>query len=196
MRRRLVAAQLSKLRGGDISVLDSGCGNGALGPVFHQSLKVSTLDGADFVPKSLEIAKNDFEYSSVYLTNVMSIDQAIDGKRYDLVNSCEVILYIAPDKYRQFFRAHRRCIDDGGHFLLTFPNLRSFYRKILKPNANFRYNFLPEEVLEALSESEFNVISILGADIFGAVQINLNKSLAPSLMRSLSYEISILCEAC
>jgi dTDP-4-amino-4,6-dideoxygalactose transaminase/predicted TPR repeat methyltransferase len=195
MRRRLVAAQLCNLPGGDVSVLDSGCGNGALGPVFYQSLKVAALVGADFVPKSLEIAKDQFGYTTTHLTNVMSIDQAVDGKQFDLVNSCEVILYIPPDKYRQFFRTHRRCVADGRHFLLTFPNLRSIYRMILRPNANFRYNFSPNEVLEALSESGFKVVSIMGSDILGAVQINLNKTLAPSLKRSFSYEISILCEA-
>ena len=195
MRRRLVAAQLKKLPGGDIFVLDSGCGNGALGPVFHQSLKVASLVGADFVPKSLEIAKSDFGYSQTCLTNVMSIDQAVDGKKYDLVNSCEVILYIPPDKYRQFFRAHRHCVADKCYFLLTFPNLRSVYRKILKPNANFRYNFSPDEVIEAISESGFKVISTLGSDIFGAFRFEIDKDLAPSLKRSIAYEISILCEA-
>ena len=195
MRRRRVAAQLKKLPGGDISVLDSGCGNGALGPVFHQSLKVTTLVGADFVPKSLEIAKSEFGYSKTCLTNVMSIDRAVDGKQYDLVNSCEVILYIPPDKYRQFFRAHRHCVADQCYFLLTFPNLRSIYRMILKPNANFRYNFSPDEVREVLSESGFKVVSIMGSDIFGAVQFNLNETLTPSLKRLFCYEISILCEA-
>ena len=80
------------------------CGNGVLGPVFRKFLKIACLDGADFVPKSLDIAKADFGYSRTYLTNVMSIDAALDGKQYDLVNSSEVIPYISPEKYLHFFK--------------------------------------------------------------------------------------------
>ena len=129
-----------------------GCGNGALGPVFCKLLKIACLDGADFVPESLEIAKADFGYSRTYLTNVMSIDAALDGKQYDLVNSSEVIPYIPPEKYLHFFRVHRRCVSDGHHFLLTFPNLHSIFSLFSKSNSVLRYNFSPNEVLEALDE--------------------------------------------
>jgi dTDP-4-amino-4,6-dideoxygalactose transaminase len=195
IRQKLIAEQLKKLPGGDISVLDSGCGNGVLGPVFQKFLKIACLDGADFVPKSLEIAKAEFGYSRTYLTNVMSIDAALDGKQYDLVNSSEVIPYIPPDKYSHFFRVHRRCVSDGRHFLLTFPNLHSIFSLFSKSNSSLRYNFSPNEVLEALSESGFKVVSIMGSDRVGAVRFHLNRTLAPSLKRSFSYEISILCEA-
>jgi predicted TPR repeat methyltransferase len=195
IRQKLIAEQLKKLPGGNISVLDSGCGNGVLGPVFRKFLKIACLDGADFVPKSLEIAKADFEYSRTYLTNVMSIDAALDGKQYDLVNSSEVIPYIPPDKYLHFFKVHRRCVSDGRHFLLTFPNLHSIFSLFSKSNSSLRYNFSPNEVLEALSESGFKVVSIMGSDRVGAVRFHLNRTLAPSLKRSFSYEISILCEA-
>lgn len=151
---------------------------------------------ADFVPKSLEIAKSEFGYTRTSLTNVVAIDEAVDGKKYDLVNSCEVLLYIPPDKYQQFFDAHRRCVADGRYFLLTFPNLRSVYRKVLKPNENFRYNFSPDEVIDAISESGFKVISALGSDIVGAFHFKLDERLSPSAKRWLSYEISVLYEAC
>jgi dTDP-4-amino-4,6-dideoxygalactose transaminase len=196
VRQRLLSEQLKKLPGGDISVLDSGCGNGALGPVFHKNLKVACLDGADFIPRSLEIAKSDFGYSRTHLTNVMSIDAALDGRQYDLVNSSGVISYIPPDKHLHFFKVHRRCVSDGRHFLLTLPNLHSVYRRFYKSDFDLGYNLSPDVVLDALSESGFKVVSIVGSDIFGAVRLQLNKTLASSLKRSISHEISILCEAC
>jgi dTDP-4-amino-4,6-dideoxygalactose transaminase/predicted RNA methylase len=196
VRRRLISDQIKKLPGGDVSVLDSGCGNGALGPVFRSCLKIASLDGADFVSKSLEIAKTDFGYSRTYLTNVTSINAAIEEKRYDLVNCSDVITFIPPDKYPHFFSVHRRCVADGRHFLLTFPNTHSVYRRIAKSNSGLGYNFSYDEVLEALRTSGFKVTSIIGSDIFGLIRFNLNNSPAESLKRFLSCEISILCEAC
>jgi SAM-dependent methyltransferase len=196
VRRRLISDQIKKLPGGDISVLDSGCGNGALGPVFRNHLKVASLDGADFVPKSLEFAKADSGYSRTYLTNVTSIDGAVEEKQYDLVNCSNVIAYIPSDKHPHFFSVHRRCVADGRYFLLTFPNTHSVYRRIANSNSDLGYNFSYDEVLETLRASGFKLTSIVGSDIFGLMRFNLNNSPAESLKRFLSCEISILCEAC
>jgi dTDP-4-amino-4,6-dideoxygalactose transaminase/2-polyprenyl-3-methyl-5-hydroxy-6-metoxy-1,4-benzoquinol methylase len=196
LREKLIADQLRQLPGGDISVLDSGCGNGALGPVFRKSLKVACLDGVDFVTKSLEIAKAKLGYSRTYLANVVSIDAAIEEKQYDLVNSCDVIPYIPPEKYSHFFRSHRRCVSDGRHFLLSLPNLQSVYKLLLNSNSTLRYNYSLDEVLTAVTDAGFRPVSITGSDLLGASRLNLGVNLKPSVRRYFSCEISILCEAC
>lgn len=194
MRKKLLKYQLRKIPGRALSVLDSGCGNGVLGPLLRETLEPAALDGADFVSESLRIAENQYGYTTTFLTNVLSINTVIGRKKYDFVNSCEVVLYIPPDQYRNFFDAHRRCLTDGGYFLLTLPNLKSVYRLFLTPDSNFRYLFSPEDVLKDLTKTGFDVVSVAGIDLFGIIPFELSRDLRPSFRRRVSFEISILCK--
>ncbi len=195
LRKKLLALQLDKLPKRSLSVLDSGCGNGSLGPFLREHLKIGGLDGADFVGESLQIAHERFKYSQTYLTNVMAIDTAAAGKKYDFVNSSDVLQYIPPDEYERFFGAHRNCLLPGGHLLLTLPNLKTIYTLAPKSKRTFEYDFSPDDVLSAISDSGFKILSIMGSDIFGMARFDLVQGILGSVKRLFSGELSVLCEA-
>jgi dTDP-4-amino-4,6-dideoxygalactose transaminase/SAM-dependent methyltransferase len=193
--RRLIGFQLDKLPKDSLSVLDSGCGNGVMAPLFREHLKIGRLDGVDFVEDALQIANEQYKYTRTFQSNVMSLDTAVAGKKYDFINSSEVIPYVSPDNFPKFLQAHRNCLRDGGHLLLTFPNLQSVCRAASRGDSSLPFNFSPDDVIEAIAKSGFRAVSAVGSGAIGATRFNLSNNLSGGIKKKLSCEISVLCEA-
>ncbi len=173
MRKKIIEYMLSEIKTPIFSFLDAGCGNGMFyEAVIRPSLKeLERADGIDFVEEAAEQAKKYMD--DVRIGNILEMGRQFE-KRYDLVNSLEVFQYIAPDKRRLFFKVHFERINRGGYFLLTVPNLASFYRKIFKLRPeHFPYTCTAEDVLAASESFNAYLLRYCGIDIFQRIfQIN------------------------
>jgi dTDP-4-amino-4,6-dideoxygalactose transaminase/SAM-dependent methyltransferase len=195
VRRRLLARQLEKLPKESLMVLDSGCGNGVTGPVFREHIKTGCLDGVDLNGDALQIAHEQYGYTRTFVSNAMSLYTAVAGKKYDFVNSSGVIAYVAPDQFENFLRAHRNCLVEGGHFLLTFSNPRSLWRKASQRTIDLPFEFSADDVVAALDGAGLRILSAMGCDTFSATHFELSNNITSGMKNRLSREISILCEA-
>jgi predicted TPR repeat methyltransferase len=188
LRRILVDAMLRSIESPVHSLLDAGCGNGRLcADVIRPRLPALTrAHGIDFVESAVSEAAAVFDRA--ILGNVLELEALTSG-RYDLVNSTEVFLYIRPAEVGRFFAAHAAVLEPRGLFLLTVPNLRSVYRRILRPPADLFVNPLDAESIVAAAEGRgLRLVRCWGVDAAGLVYRR-----APRLVRDwLAYELSFL----
>ena len=168
-RRRLYKRVLrdvlpQSLRCSSVSFLDSGCGNGSMSVCFRENLQIHRLDGIDFVPEQAQCARDQFHYDEAKCGNVLDVDSAFSEK-YDIVNSAEVYLCIAPEHRKRFWAAHLSMISPGGRMILVVPNLRSLMRRF-RPHRNAYPSDLTVIREELALFLDYEIESISGVDLF------------------------------
>jgi predicted TPR repeat methyltransferase len=189
LRRKILQHKCQMIEGSHgVSLLDAGCGNGLIFDTVIRPVvkKIDFSMGVDFVPEVVESARPIFD--SIGCGDVLSLDRIIDRK-FDIVNSTEVFLYIQPSDRVLFFRQHIDAVCSGGYFLLTLPNLDSIYRKLIKPSPiYFPYHFNQSTVEEvAALTPNIELISASGIDVLGNIY-NLNSK----IKNLLSFELGFL----
>lgn len=163
----------------DLRILDIGCGNGATGYRLLETIKTrlgvgAEINGADFVENNLEIARARYGYSRVFhvdVTNRSILSEFLAGQKYDVLFCCEVLQYIDPDDYDEFFLSARAAIRDEGCFLLIVPNLigayKSMYRSLFpqRYKRQFKYRFGGLDVENALIRNRYSIHAKFGGSI-------------------------------
>lgn len=194
LKAKLVRRQLESLPipEAGLDMLDSGCGNGAFRAAFDRVVKVRRMDGVDLVPESARIAKSRYGYSAARSGNVLDLDTLMPAKSYDLVASCGVFLYIRKEHYARFFKAHARPLRDGGHLLMTMPNLHSLTRGLWAPRTDFPVRFHLAEVLEAMLPHGLLPVSLLGGDLLTRRVFRLPEDFHAAWRFRLSFTLSVL----
>jgi len=177
---------------GPLSLLDAGCGNGL---IYKNALKPSLPQihfstGVDFVQEVVDSARNQFD--STICGDVLELDKLVN-KKFNVVNSTEVFLYIKPSDREKFFNQHFESIidpvDGSGYFILTIPNLDSIYRKIFKADPIYFPHYFNQLTVEDIVSDmpHMELVSANGIDILG----NIYK-LDSSFKNLLSFELSFL----
>lgn len=105
----------SLIEGERLSVLDLGCGNGAL---THQLQQLGyEAEGLDASPELLEIAKQNWPELTFLLGDAVDFHSA---KRYDIVFSNAVLHWIDQEKQDDMLRCVNRALKLDGQFVFEF----------------------------------------------------------------------------
>jgi ubiquinone/menaquinone biosynthesis C-methylase UbiE len=109
--------------GGDLVVLDLGCGIGRVAQFVAPHCKV--LLAADISPRMLEIARERLAaHANVrYLRSEPSSLPGVEDGAVDLLYSVLVLQHVEREDAFLMLRDIRRVVRDGGVAYLTFPNL-------------------------------------------------------------------------
>ncbi|WP_337996684.1 class I SAM-dependent methyltransferase [Oleispirillum naphthae] len=174
-----------------LRILDCGCGNGFLGRHIRERLPVARMDGVDFTPELAELAAESGLYAEVRNGNVLDLGTLFPGE-YDLVNSCEVYHYIAPEERAAFWRAHLDRIAPDGRMLLVVPNFRSALRRVRR-RLPVGYYFDLDSIRESLAGfPEARIEAVFGIDLVLRRAWRLNAARKSPLGEFLSFELAVL----
>jgi predicted TPR repeat methyltransferase/predicted negative regulator of RcsB-dependent stress response len=99
-----------------LHVLDIGCGTGLVGDQFKQWAVGGRLDGIDFAPNMLEVARKRGIYDDLILGELEAFLSA-DGETYDLLVTADTIIYLS-DLTPIFAGAAKR-LRPGGQFIFS-----------------------------------------------------------------------------
>jgi ubiquinone/menaquinone biosynthesis C-methylase UbiE len=99
------------------TVLDVGCGNGALLSEICAQHPGVALTGADFSPEAIAQNRRRLPGMTFHLLDIER--ERLPEARFDLVTCCEVIEHVG-DR-RAAFANLAAMVQDGGHLLLTCP---------------------------------------------------------------------------
>ena len=175
-----------------VTFLDSGCGNGCLGPFFRSFLNITRLAGVDFVADACRIARTRFGYDETKTGDVLSLG-SLFTETFDVVNSCEVFLYIAPEKRPDFWRAHLARLKPGGVMIMLVPNLRCVWRKVKPISATFGYPFDLGVLLENVRQLEsVRLEHVCGVNLFTRTTFDFDASRRQPLKELLSFELALV----
>ena len=191
--RHVLATQLPPAaRDHAISVLDAGCGNGAMSDAFREQLQISRLVGVDYVPEACQIAERVYQYDRAVPGNVLELPKLV-GETFDLVNSCEVFLYIAPEQRGVFWKAHAAMLKPGGWMILLVPNLQSLFRKLKPINSGWGYPFTLDSIRQDLrGVPRLRLLSAAGVSLATGRTFDLPTDRAAPLKRLLAFEIALV----
>lgn len=127
--------------------IDLGCGDGLFLSHLRKRLAASALlEGAEASDYQQELAVNRTGLKIRKLD--LETDLPSLSERYDMIYSGEVIEHVVnPDK---FLKDVRRILCDGGHLVLTTPNLNSWLSRIMfllgLPPANYEFSSVNSSV--------------------------------------------------
>jgi predicted TPR repeat methyltransferase/predicted negative regulator of RcsB-dependent stress response len=99
-----------------LRVLDIGCGTGLVGDQFKQWTAGGRLDGIDFAPNMLELARKRAIYHNLILGELEQFLQK-DGETYELLVAADTIIYLS-DLTPIFTGAAKR-LSPGGQFIFS-----------------------------------------------------------------------------
>jgi len=177
LRKNIIKYMLNKINfNKSIDILDAGCGSGNIykDVIMPRFKEINYSLGVDFI-ENAAYSSNDL-FSDFKVGNVLELSK-ISTKKFDLVNSTEVFLYISESERSLFFNEHVNSLKNGGYFLLTVPNLESFYRKIFKPEKElFPYHFNHKDILLLSKRNDIELVATNGIDVFNNIY-TLNHSL-------------------
>ena len=184
----------SEARSRPVTILDSGCGNGTMSPAFRKHLQIIRLVGIDYVAEACRIAERIYYYDQTVLGNVLDLPSKI-SERFDVVNSCEVFLYIPPEQRLAFWQSHAAMLKPGGWMILLIPNIQCFFRKI-KPVSNaWGYSFNLDTVLADIQAFPWlRVLSISGISMITGRTFDLPVDGQATLKRITAFEIALVLE--
>jgi predicted TPR repeat methyltransferase len=100
--------------GGDLSVLDLGCGTGLVGPLVRDLC--TRLVGVDLSPKMIEMARRKGVYDELIVGDVLEPMKDADG-HYDAIVSADVFVYIG--NLERVFRSAWKALRSGGVFIFS-----------------------------------------------------------------------------
>ena len=124
-----------------LRVLDIGCGTGLVGDQFKQWTAGGRLDGIDFAPNMLEVARKRAIYHNLILGELEQFLQE-DGETYELLVAADTIIYLS-DLTPIFTGAAKR-LRPGGQFIFS---VEAEQRRRLGRNA--QTSFPPQRILFA-----------------------------------------------
>lgn len=114
--------------GANASILDLGCGDGALFYYLHKAFPNAVLNGIDGSEEGLKLAGRCLQEHSVNNVHLIKLDFDDLGsvaQQYDIIISLEVIEHLHDP--RDFLRNIARMLSAGGHVVLSTPiRLREF----------------------------------------------------------------------
>lgn len=108
-------------------VLDAGCGTGATLRFFHQRLRPAYLGGFDRDPLCLESAERKCPAADLYTADFGA--PIFTEPEFDLIVSCEVISYVAPEPRRAGLRSLAERLAPGGRLILHVPACPQLYSR-------------------------------------------------------------------
>lgn len=158
---RLVTERLE--RAGARSLIDIGCGDGALVHFLHDALPQLRVSGIDFDERPIAFAKL-LTPAAEFVAG--DIAKARWDQPFDAATLIEVIEHIPPAELAGFMRAVRRVVD--GRLILTVPHANM-------PVEPKHYQHFTFDSLRAVLEPEFEVEEMFGFDRKTSLKSTLQK---------------------
>jgi ubiquinone/menaquinone biosynthesis C-methylase UbiE len=107
--------------------MDIGCSDGELTYLIAKAVKANKIIGIDIDAEALKRAKA--KGIDTYLLDVDKDALPCTDDSVDFITALDIIEHlINPDN---LLREARRCLKKGGYFLITTPNMASWYNRIL-----------------------------------------------------------------
>ena len=183
-RVKLVKNMLLNIEKVEHKVLDAGCGNGLFfQDAIKNNLQMSKCDGIDLLEEAVNLSIN--KYDEIYCGSTVELSKYFKTK-YTFISSMEIFTYISPKDRKKFFSEHIDLLEKDGYFLLTVTNLKSIYRKVIKPEPLlFPYYFDKKLILEEIKQFDVDLVAVKGVDIFNF--IHDSSSLSDFFMYELSF---------
>lgn len=141
---------------GSQRVLDLGCGNGNFLKKLSSRIPEAKFYGVDYIPKAIEIAKDNFKSGSFIVGDVQQ-DTLYPKGSFDTVVSLDVISSI-PD-IKSCLKALHSWLKKDGIFIFSTPSGKEYYHKsdeIIDYSNRFEY----EEIDTLLQEQGFKRLEL------------------------------------
>jgi len=107
-------------------ILDVGCGDGNFSVLLKEACNAKEVYGIEISEKGVELARKNGV--KVFQLDIDEEDFPFENNYFDAIFAGSVIEYLFdPD---HFLEEVRRVLKDKGLFVITFPNLASFYNRI------------------------------------------------------------------
>jgi len=108
------------LRSGS-SVLELGCGIGALTTLIARTVTRGTVEAADLSPASVEAARRALAGTRVRFVTADVVTYRPPAVRWDLITLFDVIEHIPEERHETLFRNLAAIMDDGTRLLINVP---------------------------------------------------------------------------
>ena len=121
--RRLVAQWFPKDR--NSSIVDLGCGSGALLLLLQQAGYVNTL-GIETSPDQVEFARQ-LGVKSIIAGDLLAFLRKSAGELFDVVVACDVLEHFSKDEVLELLDHAHRVLRPGGRLILHVPNAEGVF---------------------------------------------------------------------
>jgi len=99
----------------NVSILDAGCGTGALVEGLRKEGFDGRIDGFDVSPEMVEICKEKNVFQKVYVHD-MYMNFPVQNSEYDVVMTTAALLFV---EKKGMIAELMRCVKPGGHLLIA-----------------------------------------------------------------------------
>jgi SAM-dependent methyltransferase len=133
------------------SLIDVGCGDGRITKEIGIEFKNKTIEGVDYSPRSINIARCLDEGGTYHNLNI--IEESLN-QRYDIALLIEVFEHIPPNLGDRFLKAVAGLLEDNGTLLLTVPHINV-------PTEPKHYRHFSVQTLSHCLEPYFEIVEIM-----------------------------------
>ncbi|RMW99716.1 methyltransferase domain-containing protein [Allofranklinella schreckenbergeri] len=130
--------------GSGASVLDVGCGSGALGQYLHEH-RQCTVDGVTFNAAEAEMARASYRKVEVADLERSPLTQLFPGMRYDCIVCADVLEHLRQPE--AMLRDMAALLNEGGQLLISIPN--TAYAGLLAELMEGEFLYREEGLLDA-----------------------------------------------
>ncbi len=106
----------------DKSILEIGCGIGALTYLLSKRVKRGKIEAMDISPKSIEYAKKHLQRKNIMFTAADILDFEPENLKFDKILLFDVLEHIPEENHVLIFDKIEKWMDDDSMLLINLPN--------------------------------------------------------------------------
>ena len=153
--RKKFESVASQIRGGDVSVLDIGCGPGSFFYILRKKNKKARLTGTDIIRSQIEYSRKIVPKAKFFVGDALKMDYK--GK-FDYVTMIEVIEHLPNSSEKRIFTGIRSLLKGKGRIIVTTPNyislwpLVEFFWNRISP-VDYRHQHINKKTISSMEKS-------------------------------------------